>query len=201
MAEPAIVFFATPEKFARWLRKNSATAPEIWAGFYKRDSGRPSMTWPESVDEALCVGWIDGLRKSIDAVSYKIRFSRRKPGSIWSSVNVRKAETLIAAGRMSPAGLAAFEARTANKSGIYSYEQRPAELPEEYAGLLRKNAGARKFFESQPPYYRKAATWWVVSAKNEETRLRRITRLIADSAVGERIGLLQPNGKSSTRRL
>lgn len=201
MAEPEIVFFPTSAAFARWLRKHSATATEVWAGFYKRESGRPSMTWPESVDEALCVGWIDGIRKSIDAKSYKIRFTRRKAGSIWSSVNVRKAEALIAAGRMMPTGLAAFEARTANKSGVYSYEQRPAELPEEYAQLLWKNPGARKFFDSQPPSYRKTATWWVVSARKEETRLRRMKQLIADSAAGERIGLLRHNGKWPLRRL
>ncbi len=129
----SITFFETPAAFGKWLAKNHATVTELWVGFYKKSSGRPSITWPESVDEALCYGWIDGLRKSIDDVSYKIRFSPRKPRSIWSAVNIRRAEFLISEGRMKPDGLKAFEARQENRSGIYSYEQRPEQLDEPYA--------------------------------------------------------------------
>lgn len=188
-----VKFFPTPSDFRAWLHANKAAAAELWVGFHKRGAGKPSMTWPESVDEALCVGWIDGVRKSIDELSYKIRFTRRRPSSTWSAVNIRKANALIAARRMSAAGLAAFQARTEKKSGTYSYEQRSAALPEPYARILRRNAAARKFFASQPPWYRKTACWWVVSAKKEETRLRRLKQLIADSARGERIGQLQRN--------
>lgn len=158
-----------------------------WVGFYKKDSGKASITWPQSVDEALCFGWIDGIRKSIDQVSYKIRFTPRKPRSIWSTVNIKRAGELAEQGLMQPAGLKAFAARRENRSGIYSYEQRSAELPAVYAGKLNKNAAAWKFFQSQPPSYRKAVNWWVVSAKKEETRLKRLDTLIEDSAAGRTI--------------
>ena len=142
------------------------------------------MTWPESVDEALCFGWIDGIRKSLDEHSYTIRFTPRKPKSTWSSVNIKRAAVLKAEGRMQPAGLAAFERRTENKSSIYSYEQRAVELPEPYSGQLRKNKRASKFFETQPASYRKAACWWVISAKKEETRIKRMDKLIMLSEQG-----------------
>ncbi len=181
-------FFRSPAEFRRWLDKHHATARELWVGFCKKGSGEPSITWPESVDEALCFGWIDGIRKSIDDRSYKIRFTPRRTGSVWSAVNIKRVAILTGQGRMRPAGLKAFEARKENRSGIYSYEQRRAELEEPYAGILRKNPAARAFFEAQPPSYRKAVGWWVVSAKKEETRLKRLEQLIEDSANGRRIG-------------
>lgn len=180
-------FFPTPSAFRKWLSANHTESKEQWVGFYKKGSGKPSITWPESVDEALCVGWIDGLRKTIDEESYKIRFSPRKPTSIWSAVNIRNAEKLIKEKRMQPSGLKAFECRKEYRSGIYAYEQRPAELVEPYASKLKENKPAWEFFQSQPPYYRKTLTWWIVSAKQEATRLKRLERLIETSARGKRV--------------
>lgn len=180
-------FFASAADFRRWLEENSSTAGELIVGFYKTGSGRPSLTWPESVDEALCFGWIDGVRKRIDDASYLIRFSPRRPGSVWSAVNIASAERLIAAGRMTPAGLKAFENRKENKSGIYSYEQRRAELEEPYNTLLQQNEAAWTFFQSQPPSYRKGVSWFILSAKQEATRLKRLEKLIEYSAKGERL--------------
>ncbi len=171
-------FFESPSDLRKWLTKNHATAVELWVGYYKKASGKPSITWPESVDEALCYGWIDGIRKSIDDVSYMIRFSPRKPRSIWSAINIRRAEYLLSEGRMKPAGLKAFEARQENRSGIYSYEQRPEQLDEPYASTLRKNKAAHAYFESRPPSYRRAVIWWIISAKREETRQKRLEQLI-----------------------
>jgi len=182
-----IVFFRSPADFRNWLKKHHASETELWVGFYKKGSGRASITWPESVDEALCVGWIDGIRKSIDDISYKIRFTPRKPGSIWSAVNIRRVGVLVDEGRMQPAGLKAYQARKENKSGIYSYEQRRDQLEEPYASLLRRNKAAWDFFQAQPPSYKKLAGWYVVSAKKEETRLKRLEKLIEDSAQGKRI--------------
>jgi uncharacterized protein YdeI (YjbR/CyaY-like superfamily) len=139
------------------------------------------------VDQALCFGWIDGVRKRVDGARYTIRFTPRRPGSIWSRVNIERARILIADGRMRPAGLTAFEARAENRSGIYSYEQRSVDLPEPYGGTLQKNAAAWAFLESQPASYRKAVCWFIVSAKKEETRRRRLEKLIAYSARGERL--------------
>ena len=180
-------FFKSPSAFRKWLAANHAKAKELWVGFHKKDSGKPSITWPESVDEALCFGWIDGVRKRIDAESYMIRFSPRKPSSIWSVVNIRNAEKLISEKRMQPAGLKAYEARKEYRSGIYSYEQRSPELVEPYAGKLKRNKGAWKFFQAQPPSYRKMINWWIVSAKQEETRLKRLDKLIEASANGQRL--------------
>jgi uncharacterized protein YdeI (YjbR/CyaY-like superfamily) len=171
-------FFSTPAEFRNWLQKHHASAGELLVGFHKRSSGTPSITWPESVDEALCFGWIDGVRTRIDDVSYTIRFTPRKPSSIWSAVNMRRAQALIKAKRMKAAGRKAFEARRENRSGVYSYEKRPDSLIEPYAGLLARNAAARDFFASQPPSYQRAATWWVISAKQDETRLKRARTLI-----------------------
>jgi uncharacterized protein YdeI (YjbR/CyaY-like superfamily) len=182
-----VTFFKTPAAFRRWLAKNHASVPELWVGFYKKESGRPSITWPESVDEALCVGWIDGIRKSVDETSYTIRFTPRKPRSVWSTVNIARVEQLIREGRMKPAGLQAFERRIANKSGIYSYEQRSESLAEPYAKPFRKNRAAWAFYQEQAPSYRKAANWWVLSAKKEETRRKRLEQLIQHSAAGRRI--------------
>jgi uncharacterized protein YdeI (YjbR/CyaY-like superfamily) len=180
-------FFKTPSAFHKWLAANHAKSKELWVGFYKKNSGKPSITWPESVDEALCFGWIDGLRKNIDEDSYKIRFSPRQPRSIWSAVNNRNVERLIKEKRMHPAGMKAFAARKEYRSGIYSYEQRSLELVEPYLGKLKRNKAAWKFFQAQPPSYRKVMNWWIVSAKQEATRLKRLGKLIEESAQGRRM--------------
>ncbi len=186
--KPAPRFFRHPADFRRWLEKHHASAAELLVGFWKTGSGEPSMTWPESVDQALCFGWIDGVRKRIDDASYTIRFTPRKKTSIWSAVNIKRVAELTALGLMQPAGSAAFELRRENRSGIYAYEQRRDTLEPHYEALFRKDPVAWKFFQAQPPSYRKVACWWVVSAKKEETRLKRLATLIADSAHGQRLG-------------
>ena len=183
-------FFPTLPAFHAWLEKHHATADELWVGYYKKDSGRPSITWPESVDIALCFGWIDGMRKSIDNISYKIRFTPRKPGSIWSDVDTKRAQALIEQGRMQPAGLQAYKARKENKSGIYSYEQRNLELEEPYNQLLREDKAAWSFFQAHPGSYRKTVSWWIISAKQEETRLRRLEKLLAYSVRRQTLPML-----------
>jgi uncharacterized protein YdeI (YjbR/CyaY-like superfamily) len=195
-AETPPLFFETASAFRAWLRKHHSTAKELWVGFYRKDSGRPSITWPESVDEALCVGWIDGIRKSIDDVSYMIRFSPRKRTSTWSAVNIARVGELNRGGRMQPAGLAAFARRSEAKSGIYSYEQRnAAALDSASAAEFQANPAAWEFFQAQPASYRKTATWWVVSARQQATREKRLATLIADSAAGLRIKQLRRNKK------
>lgn len=189
-----VTFFKTPADFRKWLEKHHALEKELWVGYYKKDSGKPSITWPESVDEALCFGWIDGVRKSVDESSYKIRFTPRKRGSIWSAVNLKRAQELIETGRMQPAGLQAFENRKDNELR-YSYEQQGAKLPEEYERKLQANPQAWSFFQAQAPGYRKMAGWWVMSAKKEETRLRRLDQLIADSERGQRLSPMAPSKK------
>ena len=178
------VYFATPAEFGKWLGKNHAAETEILVGFYKKDSGQPSQTWPQSVDEALCFGWIDGVRRRVDELRYTIRFTPRKTGSIWSAVNIRRVEALTRAGRMRRAGSKAFEARSETRSRVYSYEQKHEGLSEPYAGVLKRNAAASKYFESRGAWYRKKASWWVMSAKKEETRRARLAKLIAASARG-----------------
>jgi uncharacterized protein YdeI (YjbR/CyaY-like superfamily) len=181
-------FFATPSEFRAWLEKHHATAKELLVGFHKKASGKPSITWPEAVDEALSFGWIDGVRRSIDDVSYTNRFTPRTTRSTWSERNIERAKELIAEGRMSPAGRKAFEARTDDRSAIYSYEQRgQAKLEREFERQFRANTKAWAFFQSQPPGYRTMATYWVVSAKREETRRRRLATLIDDSAHGRTV--------------
>ena len=190
-------FFATPTEFRQWLEEHHTSARELWVGFHKKGSGRPSITWPESVDEALCFGWIDGVRKSIDDKSYVIRFTPRKVSSTWSAVNIKRITELIGQGRVFPAGLEAFERRSEKKSGIYSYEQRGlAKLDKAHEQQFRAQKAAWEYFQAQPPGYKKIVTWWVVSAKKEETRQRRLATLIEASAEGRPIpGLLRP-GKS-----
>lgn len=180
-------FFRTPADFRAWLQRHHLSANELWVGFYKVGSGKPSLTWPESVDEALCFGWIDGIRKSLDDVSYTNRFTPRKPTSTWSAINIKRVQALKQAGRMSAAGLKAFAARRKNKSGIYSYEKRPDALIEPYAAMLSASRAAQAYFEKQSPSYKRAATWWVISAKKEETRLRRTQTLIQLSAKQQRL--------------
>jgi len=180
-------FFKTPAELRRWFAKHHASEDFLWVGFYKKDTGEPSVTWPESVDEALVVGWIDGIRKRIDGQRYKIRFTPRRRGSVWSAINIARVEELAKAGRMRPAGLDAFALRRENRSGIYSYEQRTAALPEPYAAMLAANKRAEAFFAAQPPSYRKLACWWVVSAKQEETRSKRLGKLIDACVAGKRL--------------
>ncbi len=180
-------FFRTPEELRKWLAKHHHAAAELWVGFHKVATGTPGITWPESVDEALCVGWIDGVRKRIDGESYAIRFTPRRKGSTWSAVNIRRVEALEIEGRMQPAGRKAFDARCEEKRRVYSYEQLHGELAEPYAGMLRRNAAAWRFFQAQPPWYRKKASWWVASAKLEDTRLRRLAKLASESALGRTV--------------
>jgi uncharacterized protein YdeI (YjbR/CyaY-like superfamily) len=183
-----LTFFKTPAEFRAWLARHGAVESELVVGFYKRESGRPSMTWSESVDEALCFGWIDGVRTRIDEHSYKIRFSPRKPTSIWSAINVEKVRVLQAAGRMTKAGLDAFARRSEERSRAYSYEQtKRAVLEPAQEAKFKKNKKAWKFFEAQPPSYRRMAAWYVVSAKRPETRQTRLTKVIEASANGVRI--------------
>ena len=194
---PAPRYFATQVAWRAWLEKHHASGKELWVGFHRVGSGKPSITWPQSVDEALCFGWIDGVRKSIDADSYVIRFTPRRPRSIWSLVNVKRVEELTKLGRMTPAGLRAFEARDPARSGVYSFEQRKESmtLAPPYEAKLRANRKAWAFFQSQAPYYRRMASLYVMSAKKEETRLRRLATLIDDSAKGQRLGPLRPASK------
>ena len=184
-------FFVTPAELRRWLAANYASAGELWVGFYKKASGRQSITWPESVDEALCVGWIDGVRKSIDEERYMIRFTPRKARSTWSAVNIARVDELTNEGRMQPAGLRAFERRTESKSRIYAYEQgRRVELDSASERRFRASRAAWEFFQAQRPSYRRTASWWVMSAKKEETRTKRLATLIAESEAGRTIGQL-----------
>jgi len=182
-----ITYFRTPADLRKWLEKHHDKEQELQVGYYKKGSGKPSITWPESVAEALCFGWIDGIRRSVDEESYTIRFTPRKRTSTWSSININLAEQLIKQGLMQPAGLAAFKLRRENRSGIYSYEQRTASLPEPYLRRLKKHKAAWKFFHAQPAWYRKQIGWWVVSAKQEETKLKRLEKLISESAAGRRV--------------
>ena len=180
------VFFASGAQFRRWLERHHDSADVLWVGFHKVHTGRPSLTWAQSVDEALCFGWIDGLRKSLDGESYVIRFTRRRARSIWSNVNVRRMAELEALGRVAPAGRAALAARDPARTGVYSAENRSAlDAAMEKTFRARKKAWA--FFSEQPPGYRRTAAHWVVSARREETRKRRLAQLIGASARGERM--------------
>jgi len=186
------MFFATPAKFRAWLAKKHDKATEQWIGFHKKHTAKPSITWPESVDVALCYGWIDGVRYKIDEGSYKIRFTPRKSGSTWSSVNVKRVEELTKLGLMMPAGLAAFGKIREGKSGIYAYEQRnEAKLDSDFEGQFRSNQVAWEFFQTLPPWYRRTATYWVISAKKPETRHKRLAELIEDSEQRRAIGRLR----------
>jgi uncharacterized protein YdeI (YjbR/CyaY-like superfamily) len=188
-------FFISPAQFHQWLAKNHDRSTELLVGFQKKTSGKKSITYPEALDEALCFGWIDGVRKSLDDTSYTIRFTPRKSRSIWSLVNVRHVERLKKEDRMEPAGLRAFTLREAKRTGIYSFESAPRELSPEFQDKFRTNKKAWAFFENQPPYFRKTAAFWVMSARKEETRLRRLKQLVASSAKGERVGVLLAKSK------
>ena len=178
------IFFKNQEEFTNWL-ENHPEAREVWVGYFRKSTGRTSLTWSKSVDVALCFGWIDGLRKSIDKQSYKIRFTPRKINSVWSAVNVKKVKALIKSGKMRPAGMHVFENR--NDEQGYSYEQRNASLAKEYEEQIKNNPAAWLFFNDLAPSYKRESIWWVMSAKREETRLRRLRILIASSEAGLKI--------------
>lgn len=186
MAEP--VYFASASAFGAWLREHGETETELLVGFHKVGTGQPSMTWPESVDEALCVGWIDAVRKRVDEQRYQIRFTRRKPGSTWSAINIARVAELTAQGRMQPSGIAAFARRVEHKSRIYAYEQKDtATLSPEDEKLFRRHKQAWAYFEQQPPGYRHKLLWRITSAKRPETRAKRLAELIEASAQGRRL--------------
>ena len=179
-------YFATPEKFRAWLAKNHDKQSELLVGFHKKGKGRASIDWPQSVDEALCFGWIDGVRRSLGADAYTIRFTPRRPTSIWSSINIRRVKALKGAGRMTPAGLAAYQKRTRDRSAIYAYEQRAtAKLAPAESRIFKANARAWKFFSTRAPWYRHRMLYRITSARKPETRVSRLARLIASSAQGE----------------
>lgn len=189
-------FFRTSADLRRWLEKNHDKARELWIGFYRKDSGKGGITYAEALDEALSYGWIDGIRKKIDDVSFTNRFTPRKKNSIWSNVNIRHIARLTREGRMMPPGLAAYNAKDERRAGVYSFEREKAELEPAMKKRFRKNPKAWKFFDSQPPYYRKLAAWYVISAKRDETREKRLSDLIACSARQTR---LPPFTPASTR--
>jgi uncharacterized protein YdeI (YjbR/CyaY-like superfamily) len=189
-------FFASQSAFRKWLEQHHAETRELWVGFCRKESGKGGITYPQALDEALCFGWIDGLRKAVDDSSYMVRFTPRKPDSIWSAVNVRHVERLIESGQMQKPGLIAFKTRDLEKSQLYSYERYNCKLEAAHEKQFKANANAWKFFRAQAPWYRRTTTWWVISAKREETRLKRLATLIADSEKGRRIGLVDyPKGK------
>jgi uncharacterized protein YdeI (YjbR/CyaY-like superfamily) len=174
-------FFSSLSAWQAWLEEYHEKREELWVGFHKVGSGKPSITWPEAVDGALCFGWIDGVRKSLGETSYVIRFTRRRPKSIWSAINIKRVTELTKLGLMRPKGVEAFERRTANRSEIYAYEQRKgAKLGASYETQFRANKRAWNFFQARPPWYRRTAIWWVISAKKEETRWHRLAQLIDD---------------------
>ena len=182
------LFFETPAKFRAWLAKHHATATEIGVVFHKKDSGKPTMTWSDAVDQALCFGWIDSVARRIDDTSRVQRFTPRKPKSNWSAVNIRKVAELTAQGLMAPAGLAAFARREEARSNVYSYENRHlAALDAEREAKFKDRKKAWTFFAKQPPSYRQTAIYWVMNAKREETRAKRLDRLIEVSAEGRRL--------------
>jgi uncharacterized protein YdeI (YjbR/CyaY-like superfamily) len=187
-----IVHFSSQEELRKWLVKNHAAASELFVGFHKKSSGKKGATYSEALDEALCFGWIDGVRRSIDADSYMIRFTPRKPNSIWSLVNVRHAERLQKAGKMAEPGLKAFALREKHRTGIYSFEQKRPGLSAKFKKLFRANGPAWEFFSRQAPWYQRTAGHWVVRAKQEETRLRRFAKLVEVSVNGQRLDQLTP---------
>jgi uncharacterized protein YdeI (YjbR/CyaY-like superfamily) len=190
--------FKSAADFRAWLDANQASATELWVGFYKKDSGKGGLTYPEALDEALCFGWIDGVRKRVDDVRFTQRFTPRKPRSNWSRVNIRHVRRLKQAGRMATAGLKAFAARIAARSGVYSFENKPRELSPSLKRQFKAAPAAWNFFQQQPPGYRRVASFWVMSAKQVATRQRRLARLMEDSERGQRLGLLGV-GKPSPR--
>lgn len=194
------VHFGSGAAFRAWLDQHHASATELLVAFYRKDSGRGGITYADALDEALCFGWIDGVRKNVDGTQYTIRFTPRKPRSVWSLVNVRHAERLTRAGRMQPAGAKAFAARTKQRTALYSFENRPAGFPAPLERRYRAQPAGWKFFSVQPPGYRRTVTWWVVSAKQPATQERRLQRLIDESVAGRRLDLMSPFGRKPSSR-
>ena len=192
-------FFATPEAWRAWLAKHHAAADVLWVGFRRVGTGQASITWPQSVDEALCFGWIDGVRKRLDETSYVIRFTPRRTTSTWSAVNVRRMAELEREGRVAEAGRRAFAARREARTAIYTYEKRPIDLPPEYAKPLRANRAAWAWWNARPPGYRKSVAWWIVSAKQEATRARRVAQLVQCCAEGRPVPPYVPRLSPHTR--
>lgn len=188
-------FFATPAEFRQWLEQHHETEKELFIGFYKVGSGKPSITWPQSVDEALCFGWIDGIRKSIDETSYMIRFTPRKTKSIWSAVNLKRIGELTEQGLVKPAGLTVFQERDLKKAGLYSHEKEDQPLDAAFEAQLQANEKAWQFFHQQAPSYQKTVRHWIMGAKQPETRLKRLTSLIEDSENGRKVGPFRRNGE------
>lgn len=184
LTPPGAIFFKSPEEFSDWLRRHHDQAEQLWVGFHKRATGQPSMTWAQSVDEALCWGWIDGVRRSLDDKRYTIRFTPRKKSSTWSLTNIRRVEALREAGRLQPAGEKAFEARSETRSGVYAYEQKTPSLSAPYTRQFKAHPSAWEFFTGQAPWYQRNATYWVMNAKQETTRQKRLETLIEDSGAG-----------------
>ena len=180
------IFFPTPAAFRAWLKKHHKTANELWVGYYRKDAGKPTMTWSESVDEALCFGWIDGVRKKVSDDAYTNRFTPRRPGSNWSAINIAKVKALTKAKRMQKAGLEAFARRSEARSRVYTYEQVSNALAPPLEKKFKANRKAWAFFQAQPPYYKKLMTGWINGAKQEETRQRRLDKLIAACESGRR---------------
>jgi uncharacterized protein YdeI (YjbR/CyaY-like superfamily) len=185
-------FFRTPADLRKWFAANHDKATELWIGMYLKASGKGGIDYRQALDEALCHGWIDGIRKKLDADSFTTRFTPRKPASIWSNVNIAHVERLTREGRMLPPGIAAFEKRTPERSGVYSFEREHAELEPWMVREFKKNAAAWKFFSTQPKGYRRTTTWWIISGKREETRQKRLNELIALSASERRLPQLTP---------
>ncbi len=181
------IFFRSPSEFRSWLEKKHSQEQVLLLGLRRKDSGEPSITYPEALDEALCFGWIDGVRRRFDVSSYTIRFTPRKPGSIWSAVNTKRVAELMTLGRMHAAGQKVFDERDQKKSNLYSYERATCKLEGSYEKKFSANKNAWEFYQAQAPWYRRTSAWWVISAKQEETRLRRLAQLIEDSAHGRRI--------------
>lgn len=193
-----VVHFATPAAFRTWLKGNQKTSKELWVGFWRKDSGRAGLTYSEALDEALCFGWIDGVRRKVDDLSYTNRFTPRKQKSHWSAVNLKRVEELIRQKRVTPSGLAAYKARDPANIAKASFEQKSVSLPLELEKRFRAEKEAWAFFSQQPPYYRRTALWWVLSAKREETQLRRLKCLITDSTAGRRLNQFTPDSKRTT---
>jgi uncharacterized protein YdeI (YjbR/CyaY-like superfamily) len=181
------LFFPTQSDLRKWFEKNHNKADELWVGYYKKSTGKPSITWQQSVDEALCFGWIDGIRKSMDENSYKIRFTPRRKGSIWSAVNTKRIKELIKLGLVKPSGLEAFSNRDEKKTKKYSFEQGKVKLPEEYEKKFKANKKAWEYFQKLPTYAKRVSTWWIISSKKQETKLNRLDTLIKCSEEGRKI--------------
>lgn len=190
--ERDVLFLERPEQLRDWFDANHATASELWLGYHKKATGRPTISWSDAVDEALCVGWIDSVRYSLDGERSAQRFTPRRKGSVWSAINVRKVAELAEQGRMRPAGLAAFSARSPEKTAIYSYEREAAALTDDETAAIRAEEAAWADWQRRPPSYRKVVTHWIASAKQPETRARRLAALVAASAAGEPVGPMRP---------